>query len=62
MSYVIFGRAIKNEYLALGTLSTVFGGAFLATRGGNKAEPAKPTLVEKVKEAVTPGNSEEEEL
>ncbi|SJL12822.1 uncharacterized protein ARMOST_16253 [Armillaria ostoyae] len=61
MSYVIFGRAIKNEYLALGTFASVFGGAFLATRGGKKDAPA-PTLVEQVKANVTSGNSEEEEL
>ncbi|KAJ4494168.1 hypothetical protein C8R41DRAFT_318578 [Lentinula lateritia] len=32
MSYVILGRAIKNEYITLGVLGSVFGGAFLATR------------------------------
>ncbi|KAK0211451.1 hypothetical protein IW262DRAFT_1467930 [Armillaria fumosa] len=61
MSYVILGRAIKNEYLALGTFASVFGGAFLATRGGKKDAPA-PTLVEQVKANVTSGNSEEEEF
>ncbi|PBK70993.1 hypothetical protein ARMSODRAFT_884350, partial [Armillaria solidipes] len=51
----IFGRAIKNEYLALGTFASVFGGAFLATRGGKKDTPA-PTLVEQVKANVISGN------
>jgi F-type H+-transporting ATPase subunit k len=52
---IIFGRAIKNEYLALGTLGLT---GFLATSmmGGKKetAAPttsAKPTL-EQVKDAV----------
>ncbi|KAF7969435.1 hypothetical protein HWV62_11103 [Athelia sp. TMB] len=53
MSYVIFGRAIKNEYLTLGTLAAV-GGIVFATSGGEKKAAPAPgkTLVEKVKEAV----------
>lgn len=67
MSYVIFGRAIKNEYLTLATLGTVFGGIALARSGGSKKkeEPkAGGSLVERVKEAVpiTAGSSEEEEF
>ncbi|KAJ7591641.1 hypothetical protein C8J56DRAFT_936073 [Mycena floridula] len=67
MSYVIFGRAIKNEYLTLATIGTVFGGVMLAkTAGGSsKPEPSKAkTLVEKVKEAVpiSAGSSEEEQF
>jgi len=66
MSYVILGRAIKNEYLALGTL---FGTAALALSfsGGSKQAPAptpgKPTL-EQVKETVkfNAGSSEEEQF
>jgi F-type H+-transporting ATPase subunit k len=53
-SSVIFGRAIKNEYLALSVLTTTFGGAWLATRGGKKAE-AKPVAgqsVQQVKESI----------
>ncbi|KAJ3757299.1 hypothetical protein EV360DRAFT_519, partial [Lentinula raphanica] len=50
----ILGRAIKNEYIALSVLGSVFGGAFLATRGGSKqeAKAATPSVIEKVKEAV----------
>ncbi|GAW09973.1 hypothetical protein F5879DRAFT_714418 [Lentinula edodes] len=66
MSYVILGRAIKNEYITLGVLGSVFGGAFLATRGGSKQDTkaATPSIIEKVKEAVplNAGSSEEEEL
>ncbi|KAG7446774.1 uncharacterized protein BT62DRAFT_893354, partial [Guyanagaster necrorhizus] len=51
----IFGRAIKNEYIALGTFASVFGGAFLATRGRKKEGPP-PTLVEQVKATVTSGD------
>ncbi|KAH8097025.1 hypothetical protein BXZ70DRAFT_305675 [Cristinia sonorae] len=64
MSYVILGRAIKNEYLALGTL---FGTAALALSfsGGSKETPApaKSTL-EAVKDTVkfNAGSSEEEQL
>lgn len=47
----ILGRAIKNEYLVLGIYSTVFGGAWLATRGGSKAL-AKPTTVQQAKASV----------
>ncbi|KDR76463.1 hypothetical protein GALMADRAFT_67101, partial [Galerina marginata CBS 339.88] len=47
----ILGRAIKNEYLALATFGTTFGGAWLATRGGKTAQ-AKPTTVNQAKESV----------
>ncbi|KAG6824714.1 hypothetical protein H0H92_006074 [Tricholoma furcatifolium] len=51
MSYVIFGRAIKNEYLALGVFGTTFGGAWLATRGGPKENSAGQSL-QKVRESI----------
>ncbi|KAJ8590373.1 hypothetical protein M405DRAFT_736978, partial [Rhizopogon salebrosus TDB-379] len=61
---VIFGRAIKTEYLTLGTLFAT-GGAVFASLGGKKesASSGKP-LSERVKEAVpiTAGSSEEEQL
>jgi F-type H+-transporting ATPase subunit k len=48
---VIFGRAIKNEYLALGTIgATIFG--TMAAMGGKKEATTKPTTIEQVKEAV----------
>ncbi|KAF5380158.1 hypothetical protein D9615_006143 [Tricholomella constricta] len=64
MSYVIFGRAIKNEYLSLGILTTVFGGATLAMRGGKKDIPVAGQPLEKVKESVPikAGSSEEEQF
>lgn len=34
---------MHTKQLAIGTLTTVFGGAFLATRGGGKKEGAKNT-------------------
>ncbi|KIJ15320.1 hypothetical protein PAXINDRAFT_99540 [Paxillus involutus ATCC 200175] len=64
MSYVIFGRAIKNEYLTLGTLFAT-GTAVFASMGGKKdASAANKPLAERVSEAVPikAGSSEEEEL
>ncbi|KAF8804486.1 hypothetical protein BYT27DRAFT_7340107 [Phlegmacium glaucopus] len=59
--YQILGRAVKNEYLAIGIFSTVFGGAWLSTRGGAKAAP-KPTTVQQAKESVpVKADSTEEE-
>ncbi|KAI0711143.1 hypothetical protein C8T65DRAFT_647650 [Cerioporus squamosus] len=62
MSYVILGRAIKNEYLALGTIFGTAGLTMLAM-GGGKKEAAKPTL-QQVKEAVpiSASSREEEDL
>ncbi|KAI0765385.1 hypothetical protein C8Q74DRAFT_1288075 [Fomes fomentarius] len=61
MSYVILGRAIKNEYLALGTIFGTVGATLLATSGGKKASPAaKPTL-EQVKDSVKISASSREE-
>ena len=51
---VIFGRAIKNEHLALGTMFSTAAIAF-ASMSGSKKETAAPkgqSLAEKVKEAV----------
>ncbi|KAK7452151.1 hypothetical protein VKT23_012256 [Stygiomarasmius scandens] len=76
MSYTIFGRAIKNEYIVLSVISAVAGGTFLATRGGSKKEipPASSSVldktVDKLKEVkdevkdkvVKPQMSEEEEI
>ncbi|KAF4563909.1 hypothetical protein EYR40_002968 [Pleurotus pulmonarius] len=66
MSYVILGRAIKSEYLALGTIFSTIGVASLFT-GGKKAEPIPApgkSIIETVKEAVpiNAGSSEEEQL
>ena len=52
---IIFGRAIKNEYLTLGTVFSV-GGIGWALKSGGKKEPTAQSsgqsLVDKVKEAV----------
>jgi len=65
MSYVILGRAIKNEYLALGTIFSAVGIGMLASGGKKEAPPpsGKSTL-EKVKETVkfNASSSEEEEF
>ncbi|KAG6864600.1 hypothetical protein C0991_008364 [Blastosporella zonata] len=63
MSYVIFGRAIKNEYLALGVFTTFFGGVGLAMRGGPKENSAGQSL-QKAREAVpiNAGSNEEEQF
>ena len=54
---VILGRAIKNEYLALGTIFGAVGLSMLATSSGkNEAPAAKPTL-EQVKDTVKIGAS-----
>ncbi|KIK60345.1 hypothetical protein GYMLUDRAFT_97098 [Collybiopsis luxurians FD-317 M1] len=66
MSYQILGRTIKNEYIALTILGTLFSGAYAATRGGSVAKETKatPSVIEKVKEAIplNAGSSEEEQL
>ncbi|KAF8056709.1 hypothetical protein FPV67DRAFT_1492632 [Lyophyllum atratum] len=65
MSYVILGRSIKNEHLALGILATAFGGAALAMRGGKKEQaPAKNQSIQQVKDSVpiNAGSSEEEQF
>ncbi|KAJ8488853.1 hypothetical protein ONZ51_g3324 [Trametes cubensis] len=51
MSYVILGRAIKNEYLALGTIFSAVGITMLATGGKKEAPAQKPTLAQ-VKDSV----------
>ena len=49
---VILGRAIKNEYLALGTIFGTAGIAMLSMGGKKEATTAKPTL-QQVKESVS---------
>ncbi|THH13294.1 hypothetical protein EW146_g6907 [Bondarzewia mesenterica] len=59
MSYVILGRAIKSEYLALGTLLTTAGISYIAASGGSKESP-KGSLQE-VKDSVKIDSSSKEE-
>ncbi|KAI0360549.1 hypothetical protein OH77DRAFT_1393110, partial [Trametes cingulata] len=61
MSYVILGRAIKNEYLALGTIFGTVGLTMLATGGKKQAPAAKPTTLEQVKDTVKIDASSKEE-
>ncbi|SPN99877.1 uncharacterized protein DNG_02729 [Cephalotrichum gorgonifer] len=43
--YTILGRQVGSHYLAMGTLSALFGGSFLALSGGSKpALPATPPI------------------
>lgn len=64
MSYVIFGRAIKNEYISLGVLTTTFGGAWLATRGKKSSAMHAGQSVQQAKESVpiNASSSDEEEF
>ena len=52
----ILGRAVRNEYLALGTIISTAAIAFAATSGGGKKEaaPSKSIqeTIQKAKEAV----------
>lgn len=58
MSYVVLGRAIKTEYLALGTLFGTVGLA-MGLSGGSK--DTKPKTVEQVKESVSLNASSKDE-
>ncbi|KAF8480108.1 hypothetical protein DFH94DRAFT_740351 [Russula ochroleuca] len=62
MSYTILGRAIKTEYLALGTLLSTVGLSYAAASGGSKEAPSgsKQTLRE-VKDSVKFESSSKEE-
>ncbi|KAH9968203.1 hypothetical protein BC827DRAFT_1263913 [Russula dissimulans] len=62
-SSTILGRAIKSEYLALGTLLGTVGISYASTSGGSKQAASKQTLQE-VKDSVKIESSsrEEEEL
>ncbi|KAH9055628.1 hypothetical protein EDB87DRAFT_1639463 [Lactarius vividus] len=61
MSYTILGRAIKTEYLALGTLLSTVGLSYAAASGGsNEASGSKKTLQE-VKDSVKFDSSSKEE-
>ncbi|KAI0280381.1 hypothetical protein BGY98DRAFT_964117 [Russula aff. rugulosa BPL654] len=62
MSYTILGRAIKTEYLVLGTLFSTVGLSYAAASGGSKSAPSgsKQTLQE-VKGSVKFDSSSKEE-
>ncbi|KAL6305988.1 hypothetical protein BKA93DRAFT_824484 [Sparassis latifolia] len=60
---VILGRAVKTEYLAIGTILGAVGLGMLSA-GGKKETAAPAKTIEQVKETVkfTAGSSEEEEF
>ncbi|KAL2838364.1 hypothetical protein BJY01DRAFT_237492 [Aspergillus pseudoustus] len=51
--YAIAGRQIGSHHLALGILSSLFGGVYLATRGGSQAKPAAPPIKAESKDEET---------
>ncbi|QRV82174.1 deoxyribose-phosphate aldolase [Ceratobasidium sp. AG-Ba] len=61
MSYVIAGRRIANEYIALGVLGTTGLLAYGATRGGGSKKKEEPkSLADKAKSVLGVGESDEE--
>ncbi|KAI0732607.1 hypothetical protein C8Q72DRAFT_792992 [Fomitopsis betulina] len=54
MSYVILGRAIKSEYLAIGTLAAAVGLGVFSTGGKKEAASASSgkSAIETIKETV----------
>ncbi|CAK9786964.1 unnamed protein product [Cutaneotrichosporon oleaginosum] len=63
MSYNIAGKAIKNEYIAIGTILSTIGIAVAASGGGDK-KAASTSAPPPVKEdsSINTGNSEEDEF
>ncbi|KAK8844796.1 hypothetical protein IAR55_006646 [Kwoniella newhampshirensis] len=62
MSYTIAGRAIKNEYIALGTIFTTIGVALASTGGGDKSTASSSSTPVPVSDDKTiSGDSPEEE-
>ncbi|KAI0251902.1 hypothetical protein BJV78DRAFT_1207610 [Lactifluus subvellereus] len=62
MSYTILGRAIKTEYLALGTLLSTVGLSYAAASGGSKdAKPIHKQTLQEVKDSVKLDSSSKEE-
>ncbi|KAK9768845.1 hypothetical protein K7432_000179 [Basidiobolus ranarum] len=57
--YVIAGKKIMNEYLAIGTLVGLGAGVFAATRFSGSKEPATP-IAEKALPAVNTTLDEED--
>ncbi|KZT10379.1 uncharacterized protein LAESUDRAFT_747733 [Laetiporus sulphureus 93-53] len=66
MSYVILGRVVKSEYIALASIGTVAGIAALKLGGKKEAAPvgSGPSSLEQAKSSVkiNAGSSEEEQL
>ncbi|KAI6142789.1 hypothetical protein BKA82DRAFT_1000145 [Pisolithus tinctorius] len=64
MSYVIFGRAIKTEYLSVGTLVATGLLTYCSLGGKKDASAAGKTISQRVNEAapIKAASKEEEEL
>ncbi|KAI0264736.1 hypothetical protein BC834DRAFT_882341 [Gloeopeniophorella convolvens] len=60
MSYTILGRAIKTEYLAIGTLLSTVGLAYVSSSGGSKDATPKNSL-QAVRDSVKFESSSKEE-
>ncbi|KAI5866702.1 hypothetical protein GGS23DRAFT_551665 [Durotheca rogersii] len=43
-TYTIFGRQVGSHYLAIGVLASLFGGSYLALRGGGKKATQTPPI------------------
>ncbi|GMK58770.1 hypothetical protein CspeluHIS016_0602120 [Cutaneotrichosporon spelunceum] len=61
MSYNIAGKAIKNEYLAIGTILATIGIAVSSGGGDKKADTNSPPPVEEDK-AIDTGSAVEDEF
>ncbi|KAI0056591.1 hypothetical protein BV25DRAFT_1813743, partial [Artomyces pyxidatus] len=57
----ILGRAIKTEYLALGTLLSTVGLSYVAASGGSKDASAGKQTIQQVKESVKIDSGSKEE-
>ncbi|KAL1407277.1 hypothetical protein Q8F55_006698 [Vanrija albida] len=60
MSYTIAGKAIKNEYLALGTILTTIGIAVAASGGEKKAATAPAPIAKDT--SINTGSKEEDDF
>nr|XP_031862013.1 uncharacterized protein CI109_002426 [Kwoniella shandongensis]KAA5529085.1 hypothetical protein CI109_002426 [Kwoniella shandongensis] len=61
MSYNIAGRAIKNEYIALGTIFTTIGVALASSGGGDKSSASSSAPVAVSEDKTISGETPEEE-
>ncbi|KAE8151826.1 hypothetical protein BDV25DRAFT_152193 [Aspergillus avenaceus] len=51
--YQIAGKQVGSHFLAMGVLGSLFGGVFLATRGGSQPKPAAPPIQASSKDEET---------
>ncbi|ADV19736.1 hypothetical protein I315_03892 [Cryptococcus gattii Ru294] len=62
MSYTIAGRAIKNEYLALGTIISTIGIAVASSGGSDKAAASSAPVSVSDDKTITGETPEEEDF